>query len=103
MMDRLAVIDSESRRLGEVLSAADPSSRCPTCPDWNALDLLWHLTEVHLFWAAVLEGPIHSETELAAVEQAKPDRPNALVDLLVLREQATGALIGQLANRADAE
>jgi uncharacterized protein (TIGR03083 family) len=102
-MDRLAVIDAESRRFAEVLSAADPGSRCPTCPDWNASDLLWHLTEVHLFWAAILEGLIQSDAELAAVEQGKPDRPNALADLLVLREQATAALLRQLANHADAE
>jgi uncharacterized protein (TIGR03083 family) len=102
-MDRLAVIDAEARRLAEVLSAADLSRPCPTCPDWTAADLLWHLTEVHLFWAGVLERQAQSEADLEAVERAKPERPNALADQLVLREQATAALLRQLASRDDAE
>jgi uncharacterized protein (TIGR03083 family) len=102
-MDRLAVIDAESRRFAEVLSAADVSRPCPTCPDWTAADLLWHLTEVHFFWAGVLERRAQSEADLPAVEGAKPERPNALADLLVLRELATAALLRQLASREDAE
>ena len=27
---------------------------CPTCPDWDAADLLWHLAGVQLFWAKVI-------------------------------------------------
>jgi uncharacterized protein (TIGR03083 family) len=103
MMDRLAVIDAESQRFAAVLSAADPGRPCPTCPDWTAADLLWHLTEVHLFWAGVLERQAKSEADLPAIEQAKPARPDALADLLVLRERATAAVLRQLASRNDAE
>ncbi|MGH3644162.1 MAG: maleylpyruvate isomerase N-terminal domain-containing protein, partial [Mycobacterium sp.] len=53
-MDRLAIIDSESRRLADVLEGVDPDQRCPTCPEWTASDLLWHLTNVHFFWAGIL-------------------------------------------------
>src|SRR3954471_12703430 len=74
-VDRLSIIESESRRLAEVLAGADPDNRCPTCPDWTAADLLWHLTEVHLFWAGVLSQDARTEADLAAVEQAKPERP----------------------------
>ncbi|RDH74053.1 maleylpyruvate isomerase family mycothiol-dependent enzyme [Mycolicibacterium moriokaense] len=102
-MDRIGIIDSESRRLAEVLASADPTSRCPTCPDWSASDLLWHLTEVHYFWAEVLGRRVTSGADLAAVEVAKPDRPSALGDLLALREQVTAALLGELADRDDAE
>jgi len=102
-MDRLAVIDAESRRLAEVLSAADPASRCPTCPDWSASDLLWHLTNVHYFWAGVLSRRILDDADLAAVEAAKPDRPDEQTALLGLREEATAALLRQLAERDDAE
>jgi hypothetical protein len=27
----------------------------PSCPDWRANDLLWHLTEVHDFWCTVVD------------------------------------------------
>jgi len=101
-MDRLEVIASESQRLAEVLAGTDPSRRCPTCPDWDASDLLWHLTEVHYFWAGILSRPVLAEAELPDVERAKPQRPTGMTDLLALRAQATTALIGQLAALDDA-
>jgi uncharacterized protein (TIGR03083 family) len=102
-MDRLSIIDSESRRLAEVLAVVDPDSRCATCPDWTAADLLWHLTEVHFFWAGILGRDVRSEADLPAVEGAKPKRPAAMDDVLLLREQATAALLHELASRDDAE
>jgi uncharacterized protein (TIGR03083 family) len=102
-MDRIAVIRTESRRFADVLATADPDARCPTCPDWNASDLLWHLTNVHFFWAGVLERNALTESDIAAVEQAKPERPTAMADLLALREQATTALLEQLDRLDDTE
>jgi uncharacterized protein (TIGR03083 family) len=102
-MDRLSIIDSESRRLADVLSGLDPDRRCATCPDWTASDLLWHLTNVHFFWAGILARGVRSEAGLPAIERAKPARPDAVADVLVLREQATAALLHELANRDDTE
>jgi uncharacterized damage-inducible protein DinB len=101
-MDRLAIIEAESHRFAEVLAAADPAARCPTCPDWSASDLLWHLTSVHNFWAGVLSRHILDEADLVAVEAAKPDRPDEQAALLRLREEATAALLRQLAGEASA-
>lgn len=102
-MDRLSVISAESQRFADVLSDVDPDRRCPTCPDWSASDLLWHLTEVHLFWSGILERRILDAAELEEVERAKPPRPEAISDLLALREQATAQLIRQLSQRSDDE
>lgn len=102
-MDRLAIIDSESRRFADVLSSTDPASRCPTCPDWSATDLLWHLTEVHYFWAGILGQRVLSEAGIPAVEAAKPERPSAVADLLALREDATAKLVDQLTGRDDTD
>lgn len=102
-MDRIAIIDAEAQRLADVLSSTDPGARCPTCPDWTASDLLWHLTEVHYFWAGVLGQRVRSDAELPAVEQAKPQRPSAVADLATLRADATAALLRELGNREDAE
>lgn len=102
-MDRLAIISAESQRFADVLSRTPPDARCPTCPDWSASDLLWHLTEVHLFWAAILQRRILSAADLPAVDAAKPGRPAATADLLALRERATAELIRQLAGLDDAE
>jgi uncharacterized protein (TIGR03083 family) len=102
-MDRLAIIDAEARRFADVLSAVEPARGCPTCPDWAASDLLWHLTDVHFFWAGILERRIENPADLPAVERAKPERPAAHAELLRLREQATAALLRELAGRDDAE
>jgi uncharacterized protein (TIGR03083 family) len=102
-MDRIAIIRAEAQRFADALSTTAPDARCPTCPDWNAADLLWHLTEVHFFWAGVLERNVRTESDLAAVEQAKPDRPSATADLLALRERATSVLLDQLGRLDDAE
>jgi uncharacterized protein (TIGR03083 family) len=102
-VDRIAIIRTEAERLADVLAAAAPDARCPTCPDWSAADLLWHLTEVHFFWAGVLSQDVRTEADLAAVEQAKPERPADMADLLALRDRATTALLQQLGRLDDAE
>lgn len=102
-MDRIAIIRGEAQRFADVLSKTVPDARCPTCPDWSASDLLWHLTEVHFFWAGVLERNARTESDLAAVEQAKPARPNATAELLALRQQATSVLLDQLGRLDDGE
>ena len=54
MIDREDVIRAESERFGAVLSTTAPAARVPTCPEWNAVDPLRHLTRVHQYWAAVI-------------------------------------------------
>lgn len=102
-MDRIAIIRTEARRLADVLAATDPDVRCPSCPDWSASDLLWHLTTVHFFWAGVLARNARTGADLAAIEESKPDRPGGTPELLALREQATTALLDQLGRLDDAE
>jgi uncharacterized protein (TIGR03083 family) len=102
-MDAIAIISAEAQRFADVLAGAPADTRCPTCPDWNAADLLWHLTSVHFFWAGVLGSDARTESDIAAVEQAKPDRPEATSELLALRERATNALLEQLGRLDDAE
>ena len=74
----------------------------PTCPDWTADDLLWHLTEVQAFWAAVCEGPVPGEGPLVddagldAVEAGKPARPDDRDALLRLAEGTTERLLAAL-------
>ena len=102
-MDRITIIRTEAQRFADVLGAVTPDARCPTCPDWTASDLLWHLTEVHHFWAGVLSRDARTDVDIEAIEQAKPEHPIAMSDLLALREQATAALLAQLDRLDDAE
>jgi uncharacterized protein (TIGR03083 family) len=101
-IDRISVIRREADRFADVLASTPPGDRCPTCPDWNAADLLWHLTEVHSFWAGILSTDARTEADMQAVENAKPARPDTIADMLPLRERATAALLEQLAELDDA-
>jgi uncharacterized protein (TIGR03083 family) len=47
-------IRRESARFREVLTGCDPDARVPSCPDWDAADLVWHLAGVQLHWAKVV-------------------------------------------------
>ena len=102
-MDRIAVIRTESDRFAEVLTGCDAAARVPCCPDWDARDLLWHLTEVHLFWAGVLATGARTEADAEAVDKGKPERPDSLDALLATRADATDQLIAQLEAHADDE
>lgn len=102
-MDHLALIQSETDRFIAALRGVDPQTPVPTCPKWTAADLLWHLTEVHAFWAHILASGAVTDEESDRVEAANParlDDPAAVIGLL---EDETAALVGQLATRADSQ
>ncbi len=92
-VDPLAV---ESARFREVVAAADPATRVPSCPDWSADDLLWHLTEVQLFWAEICRGPVLDDAGAEAVEESTPQRPAGRTALLDLSALATDRLVAAL-------
>ena len=83
-------IRAESARFRAVLADADPAARVPSCPDWDAADLLWHLTKVQRFWAgAVADRP----AEPAEGEEAyDAERPATHPELLAAYDVASAAL-----------
>ena len=70
--DFLADLAAESQRFAEVMAGVDPSAPVPSCPDWTAADLLWHLTEVQMFWATMVRERL-LDPDAADVEA--PDHP----------------------------
>ena len=71
-MDLLTALTAESSRIADVLAATDAAAPVPTCTDWTALDLAWHLTEVQTFWAAMVEGR-HTEPIDHDPDEGRPD------------------------------
>lgn len=45
----------------------------PTCPDWTAADLTWHLTEVQYFWAAVVKDKLETYTDATPLDRPADD------------------------------
>lgn len=80
-MDLLTALTAESSRIADVLAHADGTAPVPTCTDWTALDLAWHLTEVQTFWATMVEGR-HAEPVDHDPEAGRPDDLGACLGML---------------------
>lgn len=68
--------------------AADPAALVPGCPGWTTIDLVWHVGEVHRFWATVLEGSL-------AVPPADwpPDRPDTDAETWAFAEESAHRIV----------
>ncbi|WP_375423155.1 maleylpyruvate isomerase family mycothiol-dependent enzyme [uncultured Friedmanniella sp.] len=92
-LDRLWHLGVESARFRAVLQDAAPDARVPTCPDWDVADLVWHLTEVQYFWAAVVR---QQQTDLDRVDTENLTRPVKYRELLRLSDRCTRDLVAVL-------
>jgi uncharacterized protein (TIGR03083 family) len=78
-MDFLRSIRQESELFYATALVADPSLGVPCCPDWTVSDLVWHLGEVHWFFATDIE---QRASDPEQVEVGKPARPKTYADLI---------------------
>jgi uncharacterized protein (TIGR03083 family) len=96
----LAAIRRESARFREVLTTCDPAARVPSCPDWTAADLLWHLTTVQHWWHAMITNRPQSAEEMGYTE---PERPEGYDSLLAAYDDTHTAFVTGLAAADPAE
>lgn len=99
-MDSIAfrtVVEAESGRFLETLASVDLDAAVPSCPGWQLADLLWHLAEVHGFWAEIVNRLL--EDPAAADELERPPDP-ALQGFAAERR---AALLAALARRSPME
>ena len=97
-IDYLDHLRVESARFAEVLRDAPADAPVPTCPDWNADDLLWHLGEVQWFWATIVRDAV---ADPATLEDAV--RPGDRAGLLEFFESSSSALQKTLAETSPEE
>lgn len=90
-MDHIAFVRSESDRFRAALAGVDPTAPVPSCPDWAAADLLWHLAEVQSFWAQIVGRRLSEPGD--AVPVARPDGWDELMDL---SQRSTAELLDAL-------
>lgn len=92
-LDYLAHLARDSARFVEVLARTRPEARVPTCPDWDADDLLWHLAEVQCFWGTIASRGLTAFEDVEALESGgHPERPGERDDLLAFFRQASADL-----------
>ena len=89
-LDYLTHLARESARFVEVLRKTPAESRVPTCPDWDADDLLWHLAEVQWFWGTIVGRGLTAHADVEAVEAG--DRPGDRDGLLALFDRVSREL-----------
>jgi uncharacterized protein (TIGR03083 family) len=95
-------IRQESARFRAVLADCDPAARVPSCPDWDAADLLWHLAGVQLFWAKILRHRPHAPDDPEIADEPEAERPESYAELLDAFDDYSHALATEL-ERADPE
>jgi uncharacterized protein (TIGR03083 family) len=90
----LQAIDDESRRFIAALAEADADAGVPSCPDWSAADLLFHLAEVQWFWGQLVRRRAADPSALAALDFP---RPGTYAELLDLARRCSAELVEVLA------
>lgn len=84
----LALIDDRSAALRAAAAQAGLGARVPACPDWTVADLVAHVGQVQMFWAAVVAaGPATSPPGDDVIGDREPHG-----DLLTWSAEATGRL-----------
>jgi len=78
-VDYLEHLQHESQRFREAVLEAPADARVPTCPDWDAEDLLWHLAEVQWFWAQIVQRSVTDHAEAKALTAVRPSDRVGLV------------------------
>jgi uncharacterized protein (TIGR03083 family) len=94
-LDYLTHLARDSARFVEVLQQTPAEARVPTCPDWDANDLLWHLGEVQWFWGTIAGRGLTASEDVDTLERV--DRPSNRDDLLAFFRAASGDLHHNLA------
>jgi uncharacterized protein (TIGR03083 family) len=64
--------DGAAFRLAAVTAGFD--APVPACPGWNVADLVWHLAEVHYFWATVVEQKPTGWQDVKRIERCPDDQ-----------------------------
>ena len=97
----VAVIDAEATRLGDEVDRVLLADRVPTCPEWAADDLLWHLGEVQWFWGTIVGHGVDADGA-GALGPSRPHDRAALMDFYLRVSGELGAVLAGAAPEAAA-
>jgi uncharacterized protein (TIGR03083 family) len=77
-LDYVTHLTTESARFGEAIASAPSDAAVPTCPDWTADDLLWHLGWVQSWWAVIVRDKLTGPQARELMPDRPADRPGLL-------------------------
>ncbi len=84
-------LERESALFRQALAEAPAGARVPTCPDWDADDLLWHLADVQWFWGEIAQRRLTSVGDVRAL--VRVDRPAQRAGLLAHFDRSSERLV----------
>jgi uncharacterized protein (TIGR03083 family) len=87
-LDYVAHLTADSERFAAVIAGLPPEAAVPSCPDWTADDLLWHLAEVQWFWGTIVREKVTG----ADAQQHKPQRPDGRAELAGFYDRSSRGL-----------
>jgi uncharacterized protein (TIGR03083 family) len=78
----LEAIERETARFAATITAKDPTTAVPTCPDWTLADLTRHLGAVQRWFSVLLTRVVQEPPRDRTVELGLPEREDALAEWL---------------------
>ena len=75
--EHLAALRRDSAALLAAAREAGPSAPVPTCPEWTAADLAYHIGEVHHFWGTIVAERATSPDSVTG--PPRPDTDDAVI------------------------
>lgn len=85
------MIAQESARAADALDRAPATAEVPSCADWSAADLAFHLGEVQDFWSQIVAHGLAGPDDVAETERRPDDQ------LVAFLRTRTDALLAALA------
>jgi uncharacterized protein (TIGR03083 family) len=95
-LDYVSHLERESARFAVAVAEAPRAVAVPTCPEWDANDLLWHLAEVQWFWGTI----VRQAMEEPPSAEVRPGRPASRAELAAFFDTASTDLAAALAAAA---
>jgi uncharacterized protein (TIGR03083 family) len=91
-LDYPAAVRRDGFALAEAAEAAGPAAPIAGCPGWDVAELVWHVTEVHYFWAEIVARG-HQDPEMVP----PLERPEGFPALLARYRTGVEHLVAVLA------
>lgn len=75
--DYLVALQRDADGLLDAARRAGADARVEACPEWDVADLVWHIGEVHHFWATVVKDRLGDWKEYTPPERPASNDPDA--------------------------
>jgi uncharacterized protein (TIGR03083 family) len=98
--DYLAALQRDAGGLLAAARDAGPVAPVECCPEWDVADLVWHIGEIHHFWATVVKDRLQDPAAYVQPERPADTDPEAGDGLFAFATSARDLLLDTLSTTA---